>query len=58
MSCKFGKSTYDSCDTNNGIHSWRVWECSNPNFNYNQHFTAAHEKAEDLCINCPVWQPK
>lgn len=32
------------------------WQCNNPNFIYDKHFTPAHPKAEDLCINCPVWE--
>ena len=32
------------------------WQCDNKEFNYDLHFTPAHEKANDLCINCPVWK--
>lgn len=40
------------------LESWFEWQCDNPEFDYDKHFTAAHENAEDLCINCPVWQHK
>lgn len=40
------------------LHTWTYWDCKNPNFVYDKHFTPAHEKAEDLCINCPVWESK
>lgn len=59
--CKFGKNVYD----NNGmqdepqlLHTWRQWQCSNPAFNYDLHFTPAHANAADLCINCPVYVNK
>lgn len=59
--CKFGKLTTDT----NGmerepqfLHTWMQWECSNPIFNEDLHFTAAHEKAPDLNINYPVWENK
>jgi hypothetical protein len=40
------------------LDEWVEWDCKNPNFVYDKHFTPAHEKAEDLCINCPVWENK
>lgn len=39
------------------LDTWIEINCKNPNFNYDKHFTPAHEKAGDLCINCPVWEP-
>ena len=58
--CKFGKQVWDSNGMEHEpqfLHTWRQWECSNPKFDYDIHFTPAHEKAEDLNINCPLWQP-
>jgi len=59
--CKHGKQSINT----NGMESetqflqtWKEWYCTNPNFNYDKHFTPAHEKASDLCINCPVWTSK
>ena len=56
--CIFGKRIVDS----NGMehepinaHTWKTWECLNPKFDYDKHFTPAHKNADDLCINCPVW---
>jgi hypothetical protein len=51
--CKFARFGWDSDDN----RSWRTTDCENPSFDYDKHFTPAHEKAEDLCINCPIWQP-
>lgn len=59
--CKFGKITNDSNGMEHepqNLETWSYWECKNPLFNYDEHFTMAHEKAEDLCINCPVWESK
>ena len=59
--CKFGNNYEDSNGMEHEpqyLHVWRQWECLNPEFDYDKHFTPAHEKAEDLCINCPVWVGK
>lgn len=57
--CKFAKVVHDSNGMEHEpqyLQTWTQIECQNPNFDYDKHFTAAHEKAEDLCINCPVWE--
>lgn len=59
--CKFGKQVWDTNGMENDPHSlqsWQIWQCDNPEFNYNIHFTAADKTAPDLCINCPVWKSK
>ena len=38
------------------LDTWMEWDCSNDKFDYYKHFTPAHKTAEDLCINCPVWE--
>lgn len=38
------------------LHTWVERVCLNPEFVREKHFTPAHEKAPDLCINCPVWE--
>jgi hypothetical protein len=43
--CKHGRNSRDE-----------GWQCDNPRFVYDIHFTPAHKNAEDLCINCPVWE--
>lgn len=53
--CRFGKQVQDSDDAGN---SWKQWQCSNPEFNYDIHFKAAHTNAPDLCINCLKWESK
>jgi len=40
------------------LQTWASIECHNPDFDYDKHFTEAHGKAPDLCINCPVWKNK
>lgn len=52
ITCKHGERIYDSDD----VHHWSFWQCNNIKFVYDKHFTPAHEKAEDLCINCPIWE--
>lgn len=57
--CKFGKQVNDSNGMEHEpqlLHTWRQWECSNPKFNYDIHFTPAHKNAEDLNINCTIWE--
>lgn len=59
--CKFSREFIESNGMESEpslLHVWRQIECENPLFNYDIHFKAAHEKAPDLCINCPVWQQK
>lgn len=59
--CIFGSQISDSNGMEHEpqyLHTWRQWECSNPEFNYDIHFTPADPKVEDLNINCPVWQSK
>ena len=41
-----------------GQYGYGEQECDNPVFDHDKHFTPAHEKAPDLCINCPVWASK
>jgi len=56
--CDWGVDQHDSNGMEHEPHNlqtWRNWECTNPQFNYDKHFKAAHEKAPTLCINCPVW---
>lgn len=52
--CKHGEQIEDSDD----YQKWTAWQCNNIDFDYDKHFTPAHEKAEDLCINCPIWESK
>lgn len=40
------------------LQTWKNLVCTNPEFIHDVHFTPAHENASDLCINCPVWEPK
>lgn len=62
FTCKFGKFITDS----NGMESepqylqvWQQWDCKNPLFNYDIHFTQApKDNTNSLCINCPVHQLK
>lgn len=57
--CKHGENVHDSNgmeDEPSQLHEWRQWECRNNEFDYDKHFTAAHKKAADLCINCPIWE--
>ena len=59
--CKFGYQSYDSNGMEHEpqyLQTWKEWRCSNPLFNYDIHFTPAHENASDLNINCPVWESK
>lgn len=59
--CKFGKQEWDSNGMEHEpqfLHTWKQWNCSNPEFNYDLHFNQAHENAADLCINCIKWHPK
>ena len=59
--CKFAKVTHDSNGMEHEPQHLQTWvqiECENPEFDYNRHFTEAHKKAKDLCINCPVWECK
>lgn len=58
--CVFGRQIKDSNGMEHEpqyLQTWKQWGCSNPEFVYDLHFTPAHEKADDLCINCPVWKP-
>lgn len=55
--------TCKTCDFSQGfyaneVETWRGIYCENSAFDYDKHFTPAHEKAPDLCINCPVWVSK
>ena len=59
--CKFGKQVKDSNGMESEpqhLHTWKQWQCSNPLFIYDTHFTAAHENAPDLNINCILWESK
>lgn len=59
--CKFGSLEWDSNGMDDEpalLHTWRQWQCKNPAFVFDLHFTMAHENAPDLCINCPVWASK
>ncbi len=38
------------------LETWKEIICDNPNFVYDKHFKPAHANADDLCINCPVWE--
>lgn len=60
-SCKHMRVVKDNNGMQDEPHlldTWRMIECKNPVFDYDKHFTPAHEKAADLCINCPVWEGK
>lgn len=59
--CKWGRLVNDSNGMEHEpqfLQKWREWDCQNPKFDYGLHFTPAHEKAPDLNINCPMWEPK
>ena len=59
--CKFGEQITDSNGMEHEpqyLHTWKQWECRNPKFDYDIHFTPAHETVSDLCINCPVYESK
>ena len=59
--CKFGVQEWDSNGMEHEphhLHKWKQWNCKNPEFNYDIHFTAAHENASDLCVNCIKWASK
>lgn len=57
--CKWGMVLHDSNGMEHEpqyLHTWKQWDCKNPNFDYEKHFTPAHEKAQDLNINCSIWE--
>ena len=54
--CKHGVYFNDSDDYETGYKGESGWVCKNKNFDYDEHFTQAHEAAPDLCINCPLWE--
>jgi len=60
--CKFGRlgRITDVLDNPYSpfLDSTIIWQCDNPKFDFKIHFKKAHEKAEDLCIDCPVWELK
>jgi len=59
--CKFASVYQDSNgmeDNLQCLQTWTVIECTNPKFKEDKHFTAAHENALDLNVNCPVWEGK
>lgn len=62
VSCKFGEFIKDSNgmeDEPHFLHTWRQWDCKNPLFKYDDHFTQApNDKTNSLCINCPVYNQK
>lgn len=59
--CVFGEQVKDSNGMEHEpqyLETWNVWECNNPDFNYNIHHNPAHANAPDLCINCTKWESK
>lgn len=59
--CKYKKIVHDSNGMEHEpqyLHTWSQIECQNPKFNYDIHFHAAHKNAEDLNINCAIWESK
>jgi hypothetical protein len=54
LTCAFS-ANYSDCEGEQSFHSGGVF-CNSPEFEYDKHFTPAHENASDLCINCPLWQ--
>lgn len=59
--CKHGEQIRDSNGMEHEpqyLETWRVWECNNPEFNYDIHHHPAHANAPDLCINCIKWESK
>jgi hypothetical protein len=60
--CKFGRTAVitDILDNPDAaiLRPRIVRQCANPRFDYEIHFKKAHEKAEGLCIDCPVWVQK
>jgi len=51
--CKHARRVPYEDDTGDGGYL----ECSNEAMDYDD-FTPAHEKAQDVCINCPKWEQK
>jgi len=62
VTCKFGQLIKDSNGMEHEpqyLHTWKQWECSNVEFNYDTMFTQApNDNTESLCINCPVHEIK
>lgn len=62
LSCKFGDYITDSNgmeDEPQYLHTWKQWDCSNVEFNYDTMFTQApNDTTNSLNINCPVWEKK
>jgi len=62
--CKTCKFVHYAYNTNGMEHepqyleTWMELDCKNPLFDYDKHFKPAHEKAQNLNINCPVWESK
>lgn len=59
--CVFSRQIRDSNGMEHDtryLQTWTEWRCDNPEFNYDLHFTPAHEKASDLNINCSLWKSK
>jgi len=57
ISCKFGEFIKDSNgmeDEPQYLQTWRQWDCKNPDWNYDLHYTQAqNDTTKSLCINCP-----
>lgn len=61
LTCKHNRVVNDSNGMEHEAQFLQTWTsngCQNPAFDYDAHFTEAHEKAPDVCINCPVWESK
>ena len=59
ITCKFGRRLDDSNGMEHEpqfLETWKQWDCGNPKFDYDIHHTPAHPTADDLTINCPVWE--
>ena len=54
LSCKHKNFIKDSDD----YRTWKVNDCKNPDFNFDEMFVPAHENADHICINCPAWESK
>lgn len=55
LTCKWSKTIRDSAGESPYEETWQYRECQNPAFDESK-FTPVHEKAPDVCINCPIWE--
>lgn len=57
ITCEFGELINDTNGMEHEprcLQTWMQWDCHNPDFKYEDHYTQApNDKTESLCINCP-----